>query len=198
MIVPQKRGYRMAIRANSKADTEKRILEAAERLFGEQPYPQVRLEDIATAAGVSSATVIHRYGSKEALMASVAQSGQKRVREQRDQAPVGDLDGAIANLVEHYEQWGDRTVHLLSQEAAVPLIREVTNRGRELHLEWVERTFAPWLPGSGASRRRRLSQLVVLTDIYVWKVLRRDRGLARSETEAAMREMVSRLLAVKP
>jgi len=184
----------MGLRASSKADTERRILEAAERCFLEVPYPQVRVEDIAAAAGVSAPTVIHRFGSKEALMASAARSGLERVREQRSQAPVGDLAGAISNLMEHYELWGDSVVHLLSQEAAVPMMRDVTDAGRALHVEWVEQTFSQWLPREHSARRRRLSQLVALMDVYVWKVLRRDRGLTREETETAVREMVSALL----
>jgi AcrR family transcriptional regulator len=184
----------MSLRASAKADTERRILEAAERLFLNAPYPEVRLEDIAAAAGVSAPTVIHRFGSKEGLVAAVARSGQETVRQQRGQAPVGDLAGAISNLIEHYELWGDSIVHLLSQEAAVPVIREVTNAGRALHVEWVEHAFAPWLPRQRTARRRRLAQLVALMDVYVWKVLSRDRGLSRAQTEAAMREMVSGLL----
>jgi AcrR family transcriptional regulator len=194
MALQLKRRYRMVSRAELKADTEGRILKAAERMFLERPYPEVRLEDIAAAAGVSAPTVIHRFGSKESLLASATTSAHQRVREQRRQAPVGDLKGAIANLVEHYEHWGDPVVHLLSQEAAVPAIRQVTDSGRALHVEWVERTFAAWLPTERSLRRRRLSQLVALMDVYVWKVLRRDRGLSRSETEKAMREMVSALL----
>ena len=184
----------MALRASSKADTERRILEAAERFFLEAPYPEVRLEDIAAAAGVSAPTVIHRFGSKEALAAAAATSGAERVRQHRSQAPVSDLAGAISNLIEHYELWGDSIVHLLSQEAAVPVIREVTNAGRALHVEWVEHTFAQWLPRQRTAHRRRLAQLVALMDVYVWKVLRRDRGLSKAETEVAMREMVSALL----
>ena len=184
----------MSIRASSKAETERRILEAAERFFLELPYPQVRVEDIAAAAGVSAPTVIHRFGSKEALVAAAARAAAERVLKQRSEAPVGDVVGAIANLIEHYELWGDSTVHLLSQEAAVPVIREVTDTGRALHVEWVERTFAPWLPDSGDACRRRLAQLVALMDVYVWKVLRRDRGLGKDETEFALREMVSALL----
>jgi len=63
-----------------------------------------------------------------------------------------------------------------------------------VHLEWVERTFALWLPRERAARSRRLAQLVALMDVYVWKILRRDRGLRRSETEKAIREMVSALV----
>ena len=194
MALQPKRAYRMALRASAKADTERRILEAAERFFLEAPYPEVRLEDIAAAAGVSAPTVIHRFGSKEALAAAAARSGAERVRQQRSQAPVGDLAGTISNLIEHYELWGDSVGHLLSQEAAVPVIREITDAGRALHVDWVEHTFAQWLLRPRTARRRRLAQLVALMDVHVWKVLRRDRGLSKAETEVAMREMVSALL----
>ncbi|MHB8614122.1 MAG: TetR/AcrR family transcriptional regulator [Candidatus Dormibacteraceae bacterium] len=194
MAVQPRRAYRMASRAAPKAETERRLLEAAERLFLERPYPDVRLEDIASAAGVSAPTVIHRFGSKEALLSSVVKSAQVRVEAQRSQASAGDLDGAIKNLVEHYEHWGDHVMHLLSQEAAVPAIRQVTNAGRSFHVEWVERTFTLWLPRGGAARNRRLAQLVALMDVYVWKILRRECGLSRPETEKAIREMVSALL----
>jgi AcrR family transcriptional regulator len=191
-----RREYRMMSRASSKAETERRILEAAERFFLHAPYPEVRVEDIADAAGVSAPTVTHRFGSKEALMAAVARLGLERVRQQRREAPVGDLARAIANLIEHYELWGDSVMHLLSQEAAVPVIRDITDAGRAFHVTWVEETFAPWLSPLGAERPRRLSQLVALMDVYVWKVLRRDRDLSQAETELAMREMVSALLEV--
>jgi AcrR family transcriptional regulator len=193
-----KGGRRMNQRASSKARTERRILAAAERFFLDTPYPQVRIEDIAVAAAVSAPTVIHRFGSKEALMAATLSVAAERVRTQRGEAPVGDLAGAVANLIEHYELWGDSVMHLLSQEAAVPVIREATDAGRALHVEWVERTFAPWLSGRGDARQRRLAQLVALMDVSVWKVLRRDRGLSRMETENAMREMVAALLQEPP
>lgn len=184
----------MSIRASAKAETERRILAAAERLFLETPYLHVRIEDIAAAAGVSAPTVIHRFGSKEALVAAVARSGLERVRQQRHAAPVGDLAGAMTNLVDHYEQWGDSMMHLLAQEEALPVIREVTDAGRGLHAQWVEATFAPWLPNQDDTRRRRIAQLIAMMDVSVWKILRRDRGLSKAETELAMREMVSALL----
>lgn len=184
----------MPSRADAKVETERRILVAAERLFLELPYLQVRLEDIADAAGVSAPTVIHRFGSKEALVAVVAQEGMERVRQQRHAVQVGDVAGAVSNLIEHYERWGDPMLHLLAQEATLPVIRVVTDAGRALHVRWVEEIFAPWLPREDAPRQRRLAQLVALMDVTVWKVLRRDRGLSQRDTEVAMSEMVTALL----
>lgn len=181
----------MGQRAAAAAETERRILAAAEHLFFERPYDQVRLEDVAAAAGVSSPTVIHRFKSKEELALAAATATAVQIRLQRAEAPVGDVTGAIATLVDHYEAWADSVLHLLSQEAAVPIIRKVTDSGRRHHAEWVERVFSPWLPARPAkSRARRLALLMAVTDIYIWKILRRDRGLSRAEAEAAMVEMV--------
>jgi AcrR family transcriptional regulator len=44
-----------------------RIRDAAVRLFGERGYERTSVRDIATAAGVSPALVIHHFGSKDGL-----------------------------------------------------------------------------------------------------------------------------------
>ena len=44
-------------------------------------------------------------------------------------------------------------------------------------------------------RRRRIGQLVAVTDIYSWKVLRRDVGLSRAEVEASLRELIGDIVA---
>jgi hypothetical protein len=41
---------------------------------------------------------------------------------------------------------------------------------------------------------RRLAQLVAVTDIYAWKVLRRDLGLDRDAVEASVRDLAHRIL----
>ena len=64
-------------------------------------------------------------------------------------------------------------------------------RGRAGHQAWVERVFANTLAGlRGEARSRRIAELVVVTDVYTWKLLRRDKGLDRDQTVDAMRELV--------
>jgi hypothetical protein len=110
---------------------------------------------------------------------------------QRDQAPVGDIEGAVKNLVDHYEEWGDGVLRLLAQEERVPAFRSVTDAGRALHYQWVERTFAPLLAErTSKARRRLLAELIAICDVYFWKLLRRDLGLSREQTELAMRETI--------
>ncbi len=60
-----------------------------------------------------------------------------------------------------------------------------------MHRAWVEEVFAPYL--DVADDREELTDLlVVATDVYTWKLLRRDRRLGRDRTERRMRRLVDR------
>lgn len=188
-----RRPYRQRARAEAAERTAVRIMDAAYALFSERLYDELTLADVARAAGVSMQTVIRRFGSKEGLVEAVSARVRGQVSAQRDEAPVGDVAGAVANLVEHYEQMGDQVLHLLAQEARVPAFRAAVDGGRALHHEWVRRTFAPQLAGlRGQELRRRHGQLVAVCDVYVWKILRRDLGMGRAQVELAIRELVER------
>jgi AcrR family transcriptional regulator len=186
-----KRPYQMRARAEAAAETGRRILEAVIELHTERFFDQVSLEDIAERAGVTVQTVIRRFGSKGRLIEAATEMANRKVVHQRDQAPVGDIEGAVKNLVDHYEEWGDGVLRLLAQEERVPAFRSVTDAGRALHYQWVERTFAPLLAErTGKARRRLLAELIAICDVYFWKLLRRDLGLSREQTELAMRETI--------
>jgi AcrR family transcriptional regulator len=188
---PQRRPYRMRARAEAAAETGRRILEAVIELHRERFFDQISLEDVAERAGVTVQTVIRRFGNKERLIEAAAEEGTRQVIRQRDQAPVGDVKGAVENLVDHYEEWGDSALRLLAQEERVAAFRSITDAARALHYEWVERTFAPLLAKrTGTARRRLLAELVAICDVYFWKLLRRDLGLSRDQTEIAIRETI--------
>jgi hypothetical protein len=93
--------------------------------------------------------------------------------------------------MDHYEEWGDTALRLLAQEERVAAFRSITEAGRAFHYEWVERTFAPLLAKrTGKARRRLLAELVAICDVYFWKLLRRDLGLSREQTELALKETI--------
>jgi hypothetical protein len=82
-------------------------------------------------------------------------------------------------------------LRILAQEERVPAFREVTDAARALHYEWVERTFAPLIAErEGAARRRLLAELIAICDVYFWKLLRRDMGLSREQTQLALKETI--------
>lgn len=189
------RPYRQRVRADAAAEKTARIVAAAEELFAERLYDQVSLPDVASRAGVGLQTLFRRFASKEELVRGVTGVVRDRVDSQRREAPVGDVAGAVTNLVEHYEQVGDMILHLLAQEERVPPFAEATEAGRVLHREWVRRVFAPMLePLTRGERDLRFAQLVALCDVYTWKLLRRDQRLSRARTERAMAEMLDALL----
>lgn len=186
------RPYRMSARAESAAETHRRIVEAAIHHFGERPYDDVSLADVAGDAGVTVQTVLRRFGSKEGLTEAAIVAGTEAVRQQRWSAPPGDVDAAIRALVEHYELWGERSLRFLAQEERVAAVKRVTEAARALHYEWVDHVFRERLASArGQARVRLRAQLVAATDVYVWKIMRRDLGLDARATERAMRELVA-------
>lgn len=189
------RAYRMTTRAEAAAETGRRILAAMQALFEEQPYDRITLEVVATRAGVTLQTVLRRFGSKDRLLAAAAADGGARVRAQRDEAPADDVPGAIRNLFDHYEEWARVSLRLLEQEERVPEIGALTRDGRQVHVAWVERVFSTALRGRrGLARETLHDQLVAVTDVYVWKILRCDRGLSRGAAERAVRGLVEALV----
>jgi AcrR family transcriptional regulator len=184
------RTYEMSARAEAAAATGERILDATVALFLEQPSDQIRLNEVAEKSGVTVQTVIRRFGGKEGLFAAAAERETNRVRDMRFSVTPGDVAGAVRNLVEHYEAYGDGAMRMLSEEERIPAIREVVVNGRVIHREWCEYAFGPYLPEDDAGRERRAAQLVAICDVYTWKLLRRDSNLSREDTELAITEML--------
>ena len=191
---PKKRPYRMSARAKAAAATRERLLAAAWQHFATHPYENVRLQEIATEAGVTAQTLHTQFGSKDQLLtAAYVWFGQQEIT-QRDTAPAGDIHRAIEVLFDRYEAHGTAVLRMLSQEDRIPAIAQMTKAGRTYHREWAARTFAPRLRGlRGASRERRLAAIVVATDLLVWKLLRQDMQLDRENAEQIVAEMIQSL-----
>ena len=64
-------------------DTRERILDVAERLFGERGFPATPLRDITAEAGVNIASVNYHFGSKEGLLAEVLERRLKPINTRR-------------------------------------------------------------------------------------------------------------------
>jgi AcrR family transcriptional regulator len=185
----------MVARAEAAETTRVRILEAARQQFAELPYEQVSLGVIARHAEVTVQTILRRFQSKGCLFAAVAVWRATSIKGERDTVSAGDVARALRTLVDSYERWGDEVLHLLAEEERSPVIREVTESGRRYHHAWVRRVFTPPLRDLPANElERRLAQLVAVTDVYAWKILRRDLGLARDEVEASLRDLADRIL----
>jgi AcrR family transcriptional regulator len=179
------RTYTMTARAEAAEATRARIREALFELGTTRMFTEISLEDVARAAGVSVQTVLRHYGSRAALIESNIEFAIAKVTHERA-VPAGDLDTALAVLIDHYELRGDTVMLMLAQEGTDEQVRRLTDSGRRMHRDWVASTFAPLVAG----REDLLDLLVVATDVYTWKLLRRDRGLSRATTEQRMKALV--------
>jgi AcrR family transcriptional regulator len=185
----------MRARAASTIATAERILDATVEVFWELPTDQISMDEVARRAGVTVQTVIRRFGGRDGLVAAAADRQFDKVRRERAQAPVGDVPGAVQVLVEHYETYGDGVFKMLAEEERNPGLREIADRGRVMHREWCAEVFAPSLATlKGLDRARRLAELVAVCDVYMWKLLRRDAGLSRHQTEVALVELLKPML----
>jgi AcrR family transcriptional regulator len=194
-VAARPRTYRMSARATTTAATGERILDAAVDVFWQRPSDQLSLDEVARRAGVSVQTVIRRFGGKDCLFAAAAERESEQVRRQRDEAPVGDPVGAVHVLVAHYEDFGDRVLKMLAEEDQIPALARIIDDGRALHRDWCSRVFAGAVTArAGADRRRLLAQLTAVCDVYTWKLLRRDAGLSRRQTELAIVELLTPML----
>ena len=204
MVTTRTRPYDMTLRAQRAAQTTERIVTVTETLLLEGPLAEVTLKAIAAGAEVTVQTVLRHMGSRDGCLEAVAQRLAERVAEQRGASAPGDVDGAIAGLVDHYEADGRLVLNLLSQEGgSEPLARRAAEVGRAFHRDWVRRCFGPWLGDAGdrdagdvdvGSVRQRVDALVAATDLYVWKLLRLDLGRSREATEGVLRHLVTAVL----
>lgn len=185
-----KRRYRQSARARAAKQTAARILDAFAARLRVDWFDQITLDQVARDAEVTVPTIIRRFGTKEGLLEAAWDRMGEQIRKRRT-VHVGDPSAAVRAVVRDYEVVGDLIVRALAQEERYPAFRAVNDQGRAHHRSWVEACFAPWLEGLGsAERRRRLDSLIAATDLYLWKLVRRDMGRSRAHVQALMLELI--------
>jgi AcrR family transcriptional regulator len=179
------RSYVMTARADAVAQTRDRILRAAIELASQGPLAAISLASIAADADVSVQTVLRQFGSRDGVIDAAVELTHQQIATDRT-TPSGDVPAAIAALVDSYEAGGDSSILLLGQEPSDPRAAHIATLGRAFHRTWVEDVFAPLLGKAGPTREEMIDMLVVATDVYTWKLLRRDRGLTRDVVKKRM------------
>jgi AcrR family transcriptional regulator len=188
-----KRPYRMRERQRAVERTRDHILEAAFELFRSHPYDEVSLDAVASLAGVSRQTVHRQFGSKEDLMGAVIDWRKPQEDAADRQVEAGDIGGAVSQLVDRYETTGDAIVRFLALEGRIEPIDRLLEHGRRSHRGWIEHHFGSFLRDED-HREEAVLALYAATDVMVWKLLRRDAGRSRRQTEASMRRLVEGVL----
>jgi AcrR family transcriptional regulator len=189
------RAYRQVDRAEAAEETARQIIDAFSHSMRSRWFDEVTLEDVANRAGVHVRTVIRRFGSKEGLLDAFVDDFISSVAMERA-TPPGDVDSAIDRLMDIYETWGDSVIRNLAQEPLHPPLKRLLDLGRGRHRSITAATYAPWLDRlPPADRKTTLDALIAATDVYVWKLTRRDMRHSRAEVTRVLRTLVDAVLA---
>ncbi len=108
--------------------------------------------------------------------------------------PRATTHGAIAVLVGEYERFGDANARWAVASERLGSLAPLLDRARADHQAWLDRIFSDLLPKAPTARRQAIYALHVATDVYAWKLLRRDLQLSRADTERIMRDLVCGVL----
>jgi AcrR family transcriptional regulator len=188
----------MGSRADAVAATKERIARAAQRLLLAQPYDDVTLAGIAAGAGVSHQTVLNHFESKEGAALAALELLRSEIQDLRRSVRQEDPSHVVEILVQQYEQFGDLNVRWAMSAERLGRLAVLLDQARAGHRAWLEEIFGNLLPAAPTVRRRTLNALHAATDVYTWKLLRRDLQLSRAETIRTMKALVSGVLEPHP
>jgi len=191
-----RQAYTMRARADGVAATRDRIARAMLKQALAQPYEDITLLGIAEAAGVSHQTVLNHFESKEGVAFAAARLLAEQTVAARANARPADIAGAIAVLVGEYERIGDANARWAMSSERLGSLAPLLDEARTGHQMWLQNIFGALLPKPAAAARRAILALHAATDVYTWKLLRRDLRLPRQDTEAVMADLVKHVLHV--
>lgn len=174
----------MRARADAASQTARNILTATSALWREKSLEEITLQEIAERAGVTVQTVLRRFGSKDGVVAACLETDAAGVQAARNTAPPDDPERALETLLEHYERDGDAVLRTLALEHRLAAAKAIVDAGRRSHRDWCARVFAAQLPDPDSEAYGlRLDAFVAATDLYLWKLLRRDLGYPAARTK---------------
>jgi AcrR family transcriptional regulator len=190
------RPYKQVARAQAQQRTRETLLAAATEEFYAGHWQTTSLEALAAKAGVTKQTLLRHFGSKDQLFQQALLGAGTKILEQRWGAPRGDVQGAVENLLDHYETWGERALRIGEWEREPDSLADFSQVARQVHYEWVEYAFSPQLSALREKARARCrAALIALCDVHTWWLLSHDLQLERSEVCATLTDVIERLLA---
>jgi len=187
-----KRRYRQSARAAASESLRQKIILAFHDLLLTGWIDEITLDEVAASAGTTRQTVIRLFGGKEGVLEAVVEFVWAKAASRISLPHDASWQAAIEAVVQHYENVGDMTFRLLAQEERYPALRSPLEFGRRAHRAWIADRFAAAFEGlEDEHRERQITRLVVATDLYTWKLLRRDFGHSQDEAAELIAGMVN-------
>lgn len=199
-----RRSYHQIARAESAAETRRRIIEVTRQQLAQAPLRNVGLPEIAAAAGVARSTVYTIFGSREGLMIAVAEDllergGFDRIGQAlRDPDVVAGFERSMAVAAELYSEQhavGQALLSLAALDGDASSAAARLNRGRREGMQFLARR----LQEQGALREdvgvdEAADVLWVITSFETFDQLYRGRRLSPATVAARLTAMAKRAL----
>jgi len=188
------RPYRSSLRAEQAEQTRLRIAHAARQCFVDRGWSGTSVRSVATAAGVSEATVYAVYGTKAGLATSLVDSADDDADIARTiaelAAAVGDPAAQLAALLRFerrlFENAGDALRVIVEGQRSEPALQAAYAEGRSRGERTRRDVFATW-PGSafrpGMTPDRSLDLVAVTVSIQTYDIATGERGWTADQTE---------------
>jgi AcrR family transcriptional regulator len=177
-----KRPYRQGARAAASKSLRQGIVKAFHGLLLSRWIDEITLDEVAASARTTRQTVIRLFGGKDGLLEAVLDFLRAEAVPRTSMPSDVSTRGALEALIAHYETVGDMVMRFLAQEERHSALRPLLAQGRHEHRAWVAERFGSKQSGlSELERERQITRLIVATDIYTWKLLRRDFGKSQDE-----------------
>jgi AcrR family transcriptional regulator len=191
----ERRPYKKVARERSQERTRDALLDTAIDEFYGNRWQRTSLEALAMKAGVSKQTLLRHFGSKDGLLLKALMRGASQVVDQRWNVEAGDVAGAVENLQDHYEEWGERSLRVGAWLHGPMFLNTLSQVARQVHYGWVEHAFSPWLDELEEPERARLrATLIALCDVHTWWLFKHDLKLEREEIHAILVNAIERVL----
>lgn len=190
----ERRPYRQTARAETRAATRQRIVEAAVALHLERGPAQTSINAVAERAGVNRATVYRHFPDTRSLLEACSAHARRlnpppelqalrRIADPRRRAEV-----ALTHLYAHFRRTEAAWSNVLRDAELAPLVREMAEERRLAHLrEARDLLLAAWPEDSRSPVLRAVLGLAV--DFRTWQTLARREGLDDRTAVALMVHM---------
>lgn len=187
----QKNSYNNTNRQLKAEETKLSIIKAWGQLWAKYSINEITLEMIAEEAKVTKRTILRKFGSKEGLMAESLSYDPAEISTERDHAKTGDIDDILKTLLTNYENIGDAAIRTINLESELEIARKIGTKGRIQHRNWCKNVFAPFLPHpNSANFEIQLISFIAVTEIYLWKLMRKDLKLSKKKTYSVFKNML--------
>jgi AcrR family transcriptional regulator len=189
------RAYTMARRAETVASTRDAILAAAAEVYRQRGIAGTTTKDIALRAGVSRATVLNHFGSREDVARAVVAGVTASLKVPDEGIFAGARSRAdrvrrlVAALFEFYERSAPWYELFRGELGAVPALKE----GEQRFWADVQALYTAAL-GNRASDRKLYATVVGLTNPSTLDALRQS-GLTLSEASVTIGDVLAGLVA---